>query len=367
MKVFQIIDTLRSGGKERQVVEVLKFFSKKKNWQTGLVVLSDEVHYDYINELNIPVFKIVRRYPKDPLVFFRLYKLFKKTKPSVIHSWSPMCSIYAIFVTKLLGIKFVNGFLRAAPPKLDWNDKTWMIAKLTFPFSDKIVANSMAGLSAYNVSLKKGSCLYNGFDFGRLHNIKPRKLILEQFDIKTPYVVGMVATFSNKKDYDTFFKAARIILEQRNDVTFVAVGDGKNFDCYKNKIPAGVKANIKLLGKQKRVLNIINVFDIGVLTTNTKYHSEGISNAIMECMAMQKPVIATDCGGNRELLINNHTGFLVEPFKPIQVSERISHLLDDKQLAEHLGQNGFNQLEKKFNLKVMGKAFVELYNSIEVK
>jgi glycosyltransferase involved in cell wall biosynthesis len=45
----------------------------------------------------------------------------------------------------------------------------------------------------------------------------------------------------------------------------------------------------------KRVLNIVNIFDIGILTTNTR-DGEGISNSIMEYMALKKPVIVTDVG-----------------------------------------------------------------------
>ena len=55
-------------------------------------------------------------------------------------------------------------------------------------------------------------------------------------------------------------------------------------------------------GKQKRVLNIVNIFDIGILATQQEIHGEGISNAVMEYMALQKPIIVTDCGGNRELV-----------------------------------------------------------------
>jgi glycosyltransferase involved in cell wall biosynthesis len=73
---------------------------------------------------------------------------------------------------------------------------------------------------------KKSACLHNGFDFSRIQDIAEKKKIRKLFDIRTKYVVGMVASFSNKKDYKTFVDAAHILLEKRRDITFMLIGDG---------------------------------------------------------------------------------------------------------------------------------------------
>ncbi|MBF0234977.1 MAG: glycosyltransferase family 4 protein, partial [Desulfamplus sp.] len=122
-------------------------------------------------------------------------------------------------------------------------------------------------------------------------------------------MVGMVASFSNKKDHKTFVDAAHRVLEKRKDITFILIGDGDFFDEIKNRIRPEFQDNFRMPGTQKRIMNIVNIFDIGVLATYT----EGISNAVMEYMALKKPVIVTDCGGNKELVEDHHTGFLVEP------------------------------------------------------
>jgi len=182
MKILQIIDSLGSGGKERQLVETLKFLSGIDGINSELVVMSDDIHYSYIDDLNIKTYLVIRKSKKDLSIFFKFYRLFKETRPDVIHSWSSMCSVYAIFAAKMLGIKFVNGFLRNAPPSLRTNGKEQIRAKLTFPFSDIIAANSFAGLKAYNVPLKKSVCLHNGFDFNRINGLDKKKQ-LEQNSI----------------------------------------------------------------------------------------------------------------------------------------------------------------------------------------
>ena len=88
---------------------------------------------------------------------------------------------------------------------------------------------------------------------------------------------------------------------------------GENLKSFESMIPIEFKDKIIFTGKQKHVESIINIFDIGVLCS---CYGEGISNTIMEYMALGKPVIATDCGGNKEIVVHNVTGFLIEPKNP---------------------------------------------------
>ena len=104
-------------------------------------------------------------------IFFQLYKLLRQIQPDILHSWNSMCSIYALPVVKLLGIKFVNGYLRNAPPSTLIKKKDRLRSKITFPFSDAIVANSMAGLNSYQVPAYKAYYIHNGFDISRIDNL----------------------------------------------------------------------------------------------------------------------------------------------------------------------------------------------------
>jgi len=354
MKILQITDTLRSGGKERQIVELLTYLSTKKDVTCELIIMSDNVHYTYIDDLNIKTYKVIRKQKKDVSIFFKFYKLFKETKPDVIHTWNSMCSVY------VLGIKFVNGFLQNAPLTFNKQKREWIRARLTFPFSDRILSNSFTGLKAYNVPHGKGMCVHNGFNFERINNLEDKKSIKEKHNVKTEFVVGMVATFSGNKDYSTFINAAQMVLESRNDVTFIAVGDGDNFESCRNQVKSKFKNRIKFLGTQKNVESIVNIFDIGVLATFT----EGISNTIMEYMALEKPVIVTDCEGNRELIIEGKTGLLVKSEDPLEMAQKTLLLLENKELAKNLGENGKKRLRSEFSLKKMGNELENLYREL---
>ena len=141
----------------------------------------------------------------------------------------------------------------------------------------------------------------------------------------------------------------------RSDVVFVAVGDGETLQASK-EMAAGVAA-IKFLGQRKNVEEIVETFDVGVLSTFT----EGISNSIMEYMALRKPVVATEGGGTKELVVDGETGFLVPPKNPDALAAKIEYLLDNPEIARHMGDAGEARLRRKFSTARMVEETVELY------
>ena len=120
------------------------------------------------------------------------------------------------------------------------------------------------------------------------------------------------------------------------------------------------KEYIRFLGNQSDTESIINVFDVGVLATFT----EGISNAIMEYMAFSKPVVATDGGGTKEILIHNETGFLVRQSDVEDLANKIEILLDDRSLSTRFGATGKDRLVKEFNLNKMTERYINFYQNI---
>ena len=102
----------------------------------------------------------------------------------------------------------------------------------------------------------------------------------------------------------------------------------------------------------------MNVCNIGVLTTIT----EGISNAIMEFMALGKPVIASEGGGTKELIVNNQTGYLIPYKSPKKLENKIILLLNNKTKREEFGKRGKKRIESEFSIKKMLKKFLIIYN-----
>lgn len=359
IKILYIIDSLGPGGAERRLVQLLKGLNANR-FSTKVILLTDIVHYTEVFDLETEVIKLARKIRKDPLIFFRLYRICQKWRPDIIHAWGSMPAIYAGPVARLLRIKLINAMIADAPIRL--NTKRRIRSFLSFPFSDIIQSNSHAGLEVYNVPERKRNVVHNGFDFERMGTLKNGNALREELHVKTRYVAGMVAGFKFQKDYESLVHAAGKILQERDDITFVCVGDGPDLERIR-KLARGMD-RIIFTGKKVDVESIINIFDIGILLTDLDKHGEGISNSIMEYMAAGKAVITTEGGGTKELVADGETGFLIPQKSPDQLVERINRLLKDDRLREGMGTRGKERIQDEFSIDKMVNGHIRLYERL---
>lgn len=366
MRILHVIENLGAGGKERQIAELLRGLFPHRDIKSFVAVMSEAARYEIDGE-HVQIIPLVRKSRRDLRPFKRLYELASDLKIDIVHSWGSMCSIYAAPVAKLCGLAFVNGFVRDAPPHMTLRNKHYLRGKLTIPFSDIVVANSRAGLAAYNIPERKGVCIYNGFNPERVLDLTDEAELCSMLEITTPHIVGMVANFTPNKDYEIFVEMACRICHLRDDVTFVAVGDGEKLWQVRNSVPPEHSSRIKFLGRRKDVESIANLFTVGVLATNSRVHGEGISNAITECMALGKPVVATNDGGTPELVLEGQTGFLVPSHDAGALTDRVLKLLNNVELANHFGMEGRRRIETAFSLDAMTNAYLCLYRRVADK
>lgn len=354
MKILYFIESLGPGGKERRLVELIYSLVKSNEIECEIVLTKNEIHYKKILELGVKIHVLERRTKKDPSIFWKFYNIAKSFKPDIIHVWGNMVATYAIPSKILLGIPLINNQITDAPLEQQRSVNFWF----NFFFSDKIIANTAIGLKKYNVNANKSQVIYNGFDFNRINALEDKEKTRRNFDIKPGFVVGMVANFSNSKDYNTYINAALKILQNYNNVTFLCVGSGNN-KVYMDMIPYELKSSVLFLGTQQNVESIINICDIGVLTS----YGEGISNALLEFMAIGKPVIATNLGGNPELIKEGFNGYLIAKSDHVGLSEIIIKLINDDKTREQIGANNRNTIKEKFSIDKMKNSFVDVYRS----
>lgn len=356
MKILFFIESLHSGGKERRLVELIKGFNQYPEIECELILTKKDIHYKEIFDTGIKIHYIIRKHiKKDPILFFKFYRIAREFKPDIIHAWGNLVAIYAIPAKVLLKIPMINNQITDAPDRVN---NGVLSHKLTFPFSDLIIANSKAGLKAYNAPESKSTVIYNGFNFERIRNLSKPNEIKKKFNINTKYVVGMVASFSIYKDYETYIKAAHEVLIN-NNVTILCIGAG-NDSYFRSLVKTEYIENIKFLGRRENIESIMNICDIGVLSTYT----EGISNSIMEFMALGKPVIASDGGGTGELIKDNETGFLIKPKSVEELVSKIKYLLDDDKLASKMGEKGKERIRQEFSIWKMINLFAALYRTL---
>jgi glycosyltransferase involved in cell wall biosynthesis len=356
LRVLHLVDSLRVGGKERQTVELVKGLCRFGSVESMVVTMGAEQFYVAdIGRLGVPLCYLLRKVRWDPTVFPRLWRILRRFRPHIIHTNSEMAMSYAWPLARLMGVKIINGTIRNA---FSGSGLRWRWHKLMLHLADARVANSKAGFTSRGIPHDgpRNYVIYNGLDLERfesraLHN--GEKLGFQANGCK---VVGMVAEFSDYKDFPTFIRAAQDVSARRQDVVFLAVGDGKNLDACKGMVSTNEKS-ILFLGKRKDVEALVQQIDIGVLCTFT----EGISNSVMEYMAAGKPVVVTNGGGSSELITDGVQGFLVPPAQPLAVAEKIEILSGDSVKARQMGLAGRKRIEQRFSIKQMTDATIGMY------
>ena len=360
-----VIDALNRGGKERRMLELIKgLINARDRFDIYLISLTDIVEYEHVYDLPIKFEIIKRKHKKDFSIIFKLKKIISGFKPDIIHSWSTMASVYLAAANMFGRIPLVNAVLADAYAQLSLSDKHYLRVKLTTPFSDVLVSKSEAGIHTYRTPLNKSVCIYNGIDFDRFEHLKPVKEM--EYEIlggakNGRSVVAMVAGFDSRKDFGTLVNAAIKICGVRKDLIFLLIGIGPELESLKARVPEELLTRqIIFTGQRNDIESILQIVDIGMLIT----FYEGLSNAIIEYMAMGKAVIATDGGGTAELIRDDFNGYLVEQKNEIQIIEKLETLLNNRELRIRMGQNGYHWVRQQFDLKKITDQYIRLYNQL---
>jgi glycosyltransferase involved in cell wall biosynthesis len=356
IKVLYIIGSFGVGGKERQLAELIKGLPKNK-YSISFIVKNVGTYYLQGIKNDIDYFYSLDEKRFGLRSLLKIYRKIKFIKPEIIHSWASLATIHVIINKLFFNYKIIDGSIQDSTKP---GFITRIIKLIINLFTDRVIANSNAGLRCYKVPDRKGTFVHNGFDFNRIIGLEPIEKIKLKFNILSPKLVGMVARIDWQKDYPTFIKAALTILQNRTEISFIIVGDGEDKRKILSLIPSEYEDRFIFTGRQSNVESIINCFDVAVLATFT----EGISNAVMEYMALEKPVIVTDGGGTSELVKDKVTGYLIKEGDVYQLTEKILFLLDHKDISVRMGAEGKKRIIEDFNFKKMINSFQNEYEKM---
>lgn len=361
MKIAMITDHLRGGGKERRMVELMKALSCKTSKYEFFIIMMDgkdenDIAYKYILDCNIPIVYLGGLSRFSQIV--KIYSFCKSNNIDLIHFWAPI--IYGYYLAPihwLLRIPMISSSITSA--RKQGGNRFW-ICKPTYVLFDKILSNSLQALRINEVPENKAICIYNGFDPVRSTIKTPASEIRKRYKIQTKYIVSMAGEYSFRKDYPLFVHSASRVLKINPDVTFIAMGSGDP-TTYVQLIPNEFKDKIRFVGRVTDVESVYNASDVVVLATTV----EGVSNAIMEGMALGKPIVSTKGPfvGTPEVVEDGVSGFLTEYHDEKLFAEYILKLLSDEDLCKQMGQRGKEIVSEKFSIQQMINNFSLLYDT----
>ncbi len=292
---------------------------------------------------------------------FQLKKVIKKHQIDFIYANTAKANIYAV-VTSFFSKK-----------KLIWhvrdNVKHTILYKILTKNSDIMISISKHIDNQIIAERQKRRLLYGGLDIREwTPETNPDKDIRNEFGLQDGKILiaqaGQLTRWKNQPD---FIKAAALILKTRRNVHFLIIGDDlsgreKKYKIELKKLVKELRlcAFISFLGNRQDMKNILNQIDILIHPAI----DEPFGRVLIEAMAMEKPVIAYNCGGPKEIIVNNETGYLVEPRNYKGIAEKTILMLQNEKLRSQLGKAGRKRVIDKFNINRYLKEIEEVFDHL---
>jgi len=366
VKLLKFISNFCIGGTERQFVNLSRSIDPSR-FELHLACL--ERRGELLKEIEmsrIPVseYRIQRLYhPKTFKEQLGFAARLKQNKIQIIHAYNFYGNVFAIPAARLAGVPVVVAAIRDMGPYLTLMKRR--AQKFVCRFADCIVVNAEAirkWLIAEGYSEEKIIVIRNGIDLSRFDG-KTNGAGLRH-ELGLPLHAPLVLLFSRLnplKGVEDFLQAAAIVTGHFPEVRFLIAGDAIQADYMRD-----LKGYVVRLGLEKRVVFAGFRLDMPELLSEVAVSvlpslSEGLSNTLLESMAAGVPVVATDVGGNPEVVEEGVTGLLVPPRNPEAIARALCLLLKDPKLALRLGQAGKKRVIERFSLEHMVRETESLY------
>lgn len=306
---------------------------------------------------------------------FELRKLIKEFRPRTVFLNSSKAglvgSLAARCFKKLKVIYRIGGWAFNDPnPWLKRKFYTWA-ERYTAGLKDYIVLNNKRDFDQakkLKIRPRKGlELIYNGVDPYKIEfleknaaKIKLSSLLKHgQKDfLQSDFIVGTIANFYETKGLKYLIEAAGVFVrESANNPIFLLIGDGPEREKLELQIKeSGLENKVLLPGRVSEAYAYLSAFDVFVLPSV----KEGFPWAVLEAMAAKLPIIATDVGGNSEIIDNNKNGILVRPGEPADIATALNHIEEKESIRKEMGFQAHQTVIFKYDLNKMVEQIEEL-------
>jgi glycosyltransferase involved in cell wall biosynthesis len=290
-----------------------------------------------------------------------------RERPDVVHANGLGAAIYASFPSKLLFRPFVwtdHDVFELGSIEAGWT-------KRISPFSDRVVAVSNfveRNLVSMGVPPEKTLTIYNGldlnfFDSAKVDGGRIKQMLNLGNNVK---IISLFALITRWKGHHVVIDAAKILVERKIknfSIVFVGATDDEKYkaEMVRKLSSLGLKSVVHFIGFVSNVRGAYRDTDV---LLNSSIKPEPFGTTIYEGMAMEKVVIATNIGGNPEIVQDGKTGFLVDPSNAKELADKITYVLTNLDKLETLRKSARRRVMEELSLNQMIDNYNSLYKSL---
>ena len=363
IRVMHLIHQLGTGGAENGIINLANNINKDLFEVAICAFVGNGAQTARLDQTKSRLFEFAKKDGNDFTIPFRLSRLFRKWRPDIIHThaWGTLCE--GVIGAKLARVPIV---IHGEHGTIQHNGKNIYIQRLFWNLTNKVLSVSDAHkrklVNTIGCSSEKIKVISNGVDTEYFLVVKENDALRLSLGIAVEEVViGTVGRLVPVKNQEMLIRSFAALKERCSNVKLILVGDGPLKDkLVQLAVDLGISSSIIFLGRRADIPNILNMMDIFVLPSIC----EGMSNTILEAMSCGLPVIATDVGGNPEIVKRDVTGFLVPTNNKNALADAISFLVENPGRRKEMGFAGKKLVKTEFSLKTMVRNYEKMYKEM---
>lgn len=377
-QILFVIGSLNRGGAEKHLCSLIQALAPK-GFHIQLFILSETGSLvSEINHLDVKIHSppnlvflsslpvIVRSFILAIISIYRLTSALLREKPDIVHMFLPASYILGSTVgfffpkiVKVMSRRSLNNYQNK-------NILLKYYERFLHNFTSYIFANSSEvklNLIKEGVQEVKIRLIPNGVKEFALRPEEKLKIRNSLCLEPNCFVFINVANLIEYKGHMDLLNALEIFSKQATTpfkLLLVGRDDGEKLKQQEYAKSLGIFESVIWLGEQRSPRDFISIADVGILAS----HQEGMSNALLEKMSAALPVIATNVGGNIDLVKHAENGFLVTPGSPVEMSNAMVSFYQNKKLRNKLGKSAEKSANSDFNFDKMIKLYTTAYSEI---
>ncbi len=350
------------GGQEIRILTELVHFTKR-GYRVGLVCQSGSEVSQRARRFGIRTWELPFRRPFDLPTAWRIYRILKEEGVDLVNTHSSLDSWVASFAARMAKVPVIRTRHLSVPLRRN------PLSRLVYShLCDKIVTTGEAIrqrlLGELRLDPQKVVAIPTGVDLDRFDPKKVRGEGVRAdlgLEASVP-VVGMVAVLRSWKGHRIFLEAVPLIRRMIPQAKFLFVGDGPQRANIERWIRGmGLEGVVIMTGHREDIPEVLAALDVVVSASTT---AEGVPQALLQALAMERPVVATGAGGVSEIIRDGETGLLIPPRDPQALAEAVMALLNEPSRASAMASAGRRLVEKDYPLEVMLQKLEALYRDL---
>ncbi|MBN2016786.1 MAG: glycosyltransferase [Candidatus Cloacimonetes bacterium] len=371
LNVLYIIWSLDQGGAERVVIDLAKN-TDKIQFNVTICCLNEKGTYAHEAEkAGIKVIPLHKLPKLDPFIIFKISRLIKKKHIDIVitHLWTS--NFWGRIAAFISGVKVIIATEHTTDENRPWYYH--LIDQILAKISTKIIAVSTS-VKAFHQNRShippcKFEVINNGIDIKKFNVEINKEDKRKEFGfIPTDFVIGLFGRFVPAKAHEVLLQSLQKLITKYPNIKVLFVGSGPTEDQIKEIVREfGLENHVIFAGFRNDIPELYQILDLFILPSER----EGFPITLLEAMTSGIPVIATDVGGNSDIIKDGRNGFIIEPNNVEALTQRIEYYIEHPDEADIFANKAQSSVQKHFTSQIMTRnteqMLIRLYGKQVIK